>query len=471
MLFDEAVQNGNKVVVAVEGVAGGIHVLRGDLTVADNQLACETVAVAAVGICLIGGQHVVHVVDHGLGQHDGGLAGGQIDGHGAEGDTAVFCGGFSNKAVEVNQNVALLVKLIQNLFKFGYSNEVVLVLHLVLIVIVCPVGIHNQHLEGQVCDGGGLVPALELILQRGVLSALVNHFLILFHICCIGEAVQLIHGTLVVITGSQQGSFLQQTLRLHLQAGLFAFCIFSISKCLIAIVDGILYHTANAAENEEQTQNCGQTGDDGRQVNFLDHPLPAQGLPAGIYGQLGHFFFLGRFCFCRNFLSGSFFRRCGNDNVVVFLCGFCNFGNFFGIIFKCALINDGFIKIGQIESGLGVLGSLGLGFRFLFQCFGEFFAESSGKASIEFFVKLGIKILNEGLIKAGIEAGLHFFFIFKLRIQNGVGIEAVFFFKIKVLIKGIFLGHNISLPFYGIVKNILASFDRKSKIKYKKYVN
>ena len=99
---------------------------------------------------------------------------------------------------------------------------------------------------------------------------------------------------------------------------------------------------------------------------------------------------------------------------------------------------------------------------YTFDFFGNIFGEILGavvKIVLIFRVKqsglfVELRLQSGSQIKVGIQfLGIVIFGRF----------ETVFFFKIKVLVKGIFFGHGISLPFYGIVKSILPLPLEKSK--------
>ena len=169
MLADEILQNGNEVVVAHKGLACGVDVLGLDIAVAVyHQLVGKAVALGVRLAVAVAVHHVGEVVDHGLRQHDGLLALRQHDGFDHELFVALQIGLGGDEAVEVHQNIAVVVQLGQNLGEFSGGDEILVVAAAELGIRLGSGHVLNEHMEAQVGDQGGI-----LVFYQGALGGFV----------------------------------------------------------------------------------------------------------------------------------------------------------------------------------------------------------------------------------------------------------------------------------------------------------
>ena len=295
MLFDELFQNGNQIIVTADGLAGGIDHFSLNLAgqVVHDQLGGEASTVLIRNLVIVAVDHVIVVVDHGLGDHHRLLAVGQQDGLGRVGD-GITGDGFCNAVLHFNQNVTPLIQGFQNLLEFVNGDEVLVILAAELLIGKGPGGISNQNLEGQVGDGAGVIVRDQGVLCLPVGRQLHGDLGMLGNVAAV--SFQLGNGCVIIITGSQQSSFFQNGLSFQCQTLFLIHHGFGSFVTVLVVADKVAHGTGAGTNQEKQNQNSGCADDQQRQNLVLELTALADRLFAGACGlSLG----------CRSFRSGT----------------------------------------------------------------------------------------------------------------------------------------------------------------------
>ena len=270
MVFDEGFQHGDQIVIAYLGLAASVHIPGLDLTGGIHNQPVGKARTGGIGLAvLIAVYHVVIVVDHGLGDHNRLLALGQEDGVIGVIHAAGEILRTGNKVVEVHQDVAVAIELIQNLTEFLHGYKVPVVHTAQLRVRKGADGVLNQHMEGKVGDGVHILPLHQLGLGVQVFGLLGGELLLDRGIVG-GKAVQGGHGAVIVVLGGLDLCSLQQLLidggnAVRLLAGLerlgLFLCLFQLSQ---------LQTVGQGACHKAHNQNKGHKTDDGGQIGLLE---------------------------------------------------------------------------------------------------------------------------------------------------------------------------------------------------------
>ena len=286
MVFDEGFQHGNQIVIAYLGLAASVHILCLDLTGGIHNQLIGKAGTGGIGLAvLIAVHHVVIVVDHGFGDHNGLLALGQEDGVIGVIHAAGEVLRTGNKVLEVHQNVAVAVELVQNLTEFLHGYKIPVVHAAQLRICKGADGILNEHMEGKVGDGVDILPLHQLGFGVQVFGLLGGELLLDRGIVG-GKAVQGGHGAVIVVLGGLDLCSLQQLLidggnAVRLLAGLerlgLFLCLFQLSQ---------LQTVGQGACHKAHNQNKGHKTDDGGQIGLLEDlhfGRTAASLPAAVF--------------------------------------------------------------------------------------------------------------------------------------------------------------------------------------------
>ena len=483
MLLDEGFQHRNQVVVADEGLAIGIHIGCLDFAVVvQNQLIGKAMTLGIRGAVLIRVNHILEVVDHGLGQHHRLLALRQVDGLGEEAAVAIHAFHIADKAVEIHQHIVGGIQLIEDSGELLHRDEILIVGAGQFpgnILVAGSGGIRHENMERKVGNGGHVLDLNQLIL-------LVDQFT-LFRIHLLAEgagvAVQQLNG-LVVIIADCQG------LHLGHQSLVFQLRLIGGTGLLLGLYLGrripVLLHgkgSGDGAHNKAENQEQSCPRDNGREIDLLENTLLLPLLPADIPGiqrihgllafQLGHRLHihiqeLGEHALFRRIpglLPGGLFLfdfsgQAGKleARLLVRGRGFL-LGRFllvrpllgrlllvrllFALVFRRLLPVDLHIVIlvvillgGLIGVLLVILGNIPIGI-----CVQVHVLKSCG--GLVELVALGLLLIRRGHVVFGDLCKIK---IFVIR-QKILRIEAVFFFKIEIDVEFVFI-HRSSLPLW-----------------------
>ena len=283
MLRDEAFQNGHQIVVADEGGAGAVDVLGLDVAAGiQYQLAGKAHAAGIRLRVIVAVHHVERVVGQGLGEHDGLLSFGQVDGLGQH-HVAVKLG----KAVKVHQDIAVGVQVVQDLAELRGGDEIAVVFAAQRFIRESPGRVRHQHMEAQIGDHGGILMLNQLVLDGGVFGSLGGQTRIVIQIAV---GFQHGNGSGIVVTGSQLGSLVQNLLLLRLGQVRGGLGLVQVALLVLLVDPLLLNQVGDGADDKGQHQNQAYAGDDGGQVNLLEDLgfgfSPASAGAAGILGLL-----------------------------------------------------------------------------------------------------------------------------------------------------------------------------------------
>ena len=286
MGLDKVLQNGNQVIVAHQGLIAAIHILGLDVTVFIHYQLAGKAGTAGIGLAVIVAvDHIIEVVDHGLGDHDRLLPGRQHEGGLEEAFLAVHTGAGGNEAVEVNEDIAAGIELVQNLGELVDGDKVPVIQTAVLGIADGPRGIRHQHMEGQVGDLGNILPLHKLALCVGVLGFFFGNGLLVLRVGA-GEGVQLGNGFVVVVPGSQGLGLGHQSVIFLLRR------VGSLGGAeglppAGFVVEHLLFHrVGNGTDDEGQHQKQRNPRDNGGKINFLKN-LGLAGLSAAADPAVG----------------------------------------------------------------------------------------------------------------------------------------------------------------------------------------
>ena len=281
MGFDEVLQNGDKIVIAGQGVIGAVDILSLDIAVfIQNQLVGKARAAGVGHAVVVAVNHVLEVVDHGLGEHKRLLPLREENGLGLE---LIGAGnGLPDvyEVVKIHQHVVVGVELLQNLGELVDGDKVLIVLSAKLLIVEGAGGVGDQHVEAEVGNLGIVLVLNQRIHRVDILRALCAHVGV---VCNIREGIQLLNGTLVIVVGGQLGGLVHNPLifllrRLGAADGGFDLVLFD------GVVDPLLLDgIGNRADDEGENQNQTHAGNQGRQIDLLEDlclgfPAPTPGI-------------------------------------------------------------------------------------------------------------------------------------------------------------------------------------------------
>ena len=281
MGFDEVLQNGDKIVIAGQGVIGAVDILCLDIAVfIQNQLVGKARAAGIGHAVFVAVNHVLEVVDHGLGEHERLLSLGEENGLGLE---LIGSGnGLSDihEVVKIHQYVVVGVELLQNLGELVDGDKVLIVLSAKLLVVEGAGGVSDQHVEAEVGNLGIILVLNQRIHRVDVLRALCAHVGV---VCNIREGIQLLNGTLIIIVGGQLGGLVHNPLIFFLRR--LGIADRSLNLILLdGVVDPLLLNgVGDRADDEGEDQDQTHAGDQRGQVDLLEDlrfglPAPTPGI-------------------------------------------------------------------------------------------------------------------------------------------------------------------------------------------------
>ena len=287
MGFDEVLQNGDKIVIAGQGVIGAVDILSLDIAVfIQNQLVGKARAAGVGHAVVVAVNHVLEVVDHGLGEHERLLSLGEENGLGLELIGAGNGLPDADEVIKVHQYVVVGVELLQNLGELVDGDKVLIVLSTKLLVVEGAGGVGDQHVEAEVGNLGIILVLNQRIHCVDVLRALCAHIGV---VCNIREGIQLLNGTLIIIVGGQHGGLVHNPLIFFLRR--LGIADRSLNLILldgvIVIFDLTADDVGDRADDEGENQDQTHAGDQRGQVDLLENlclglPAPTPGI-GGVY--------------------------------------------------------------------------------------------------------------------------------------------------------------------------------------------
>ena len=268
MLGNKVLQNGHKVIVAHQGLAGGVDVLRLDVAVSvDDQLVGEAVALGVGLVVAVAVHHVLKVVDHGLGEHHGLLALRQENGVHHELLVAVQIGVGGNEAIKVHQHIAVGVQLVQNLGEFAGGDEIFVVAAAQLRVLLGPGHVLDEDVEAQVGNQGGVLVFHQRILGGLILGPLGGDLRVLGQVA---DGFQLFDGLVVVIARGQNLGLLHDPLALSGQLLRLGDGGVQLALRVLVVNLAPLDDVGQGTENEGQHQDQAHADRQRRQIHLLE---------------------------------------------------------------------------------------------------------------------------------------------------------------------------------------------------------
>ena len=281
MGFDEVLQNGDKIVIAGQGVIGAVDILSLDIAVfIQNQLVGKARAAGIGHAVFVAVNHVLEVVDHGLGEHERLLPLREENGLGLELIGSVNGLPDADEVIKVHQYVVVGVELLQNLGELVDGDKVLIVLSAKLLVAEGAGGVGDQHMEAEVGNLGIILVLNQRIHCVDVLRALCAHVGV---VCNIREGIQLLNGTLVIVVGGQHGGLVHNPLIFFLRR--LGIADRSLNLILLdGVVDPFLLDgVGDRADDEGENQDQTHAGDQRGQVDLLEDlrfglPAPTPGI-------------------------------------------------------------------------------------------------------------------------------------------------------------------------------------------------